>query len=98
MQIHPVFHKKLLEPAPPDAELATDIELKDDEYEVEEIKDLRKISNQPLVQIAMVRQQEDQYQRPSSPQPALLRDPTLSALPNHGEHTNTPTPQPLEAQ
>ncbi|KAH7557890.1 reverse transcriptase [Bipolaris maydis] len=33
MRIHPVFHKKLLEPAPPDAELATDIELEDDEYE-----------------------------------------------------------------
>ncbi|EMD85219.1 hypothetical protein COCHEDRAFT_1071849, partial [Bipolaris maydis C5] len=43
MRIHPVFHKKLLEPAPPDAELATDIELEDDEYEVEEIRDLRKI-------------------------------------------------------
>ncbi|KAH7551044.1 reverse transcriptase [Bipolaris maydis] len=164
MRIHPVFHKKLLEPAPPDAELATDIELEDDEYEVEEIKDLRKIGSQwkylvkwqgwpeshntwepegnltnckslvreyhrkhpekrgeaprrgrnnqkkgrsnqpvtrpdqPLVRIAMVRQQEDQYQRPSSPQPALLRDPTLSALPNHGEHTNAPAPQPLEAQ
>ncbi|KAK1912647.1 hypothetical protein P3342_004583 [Pyrenophora teres f. teres] len=30
MRIHPVFHKKLLEPAPPDAELATDVELEDD--------------------------------------------------------------------
>ena len=46
MHIHPVFHKKLLEPAPPDAELATDIELEDDEYEVEEIKDLRKFRGQ----------------------------------------------------
>ncbi|KAH7551268.1 reverse transcriptase [Bipolaris maydis] len=46
MRIHPVFHKKLLEPAPPDAELATDIELEDDEYEVEEIRDLRKIGSQ----------------------------------------------------
>ena len=46
MQIHPVFHKKLLEPAPPDAELATDIELEDDEYEVEEIKDLHKFRGQ----------------------------------------------------
>ncbi|KAH7558668.1 reverse transcriptase [Bipolaris maydis] len=46
MRIHPVFHKKLLEPAPPDAELATDIELEDDEYEVEEVKDLRKIGSQ----------------------------------------------------
>jgi hypothetical protein len=42
MRIYSVFHKKLLEPAPLDAELATDIELEDDEYEVEEIKDLRK--------------------------------------------------------
>ncbi|KAH8626169.1 hypothetical protein IG631_20048, partial [Alternaria alternata] len=30
--------------APLDAELATDVELKDDEYEVEEIKDLQKVS------------------------------------------------------
>ncbi|KAK1912645.1 hypothetical protein P3342_004581 [Pyrenophora teres f. teres] len=44
MRIYPVFHKKLLEPAPPDAELATDVELEDDEYEVKEIKDLRKDS------------------------------------------------------
>ncbi|EFQ85039.1 hypothetical protein PTT_20150 [Pyrenophora teres f. teres 0-1] len=29
-------------PVLPDAELATDVELEDDEYEVEEIKDLRK--------------------------------------------------------
>ncbi|RAR01838.1 hypothetical protein DDE83_008772 [Stemphylium lycopersici] len=42
MRIYPVFHKKLLELAPANAELAEDIELEDDEYEVEEIKDLRK--------------------------------------------------------
>jgi hypothetical protein len=42
MRIHPVFHKKLLEPAPPGAKIATDIELEDDEYEVEEIRDLQK--------------------------------------------------------
>ncbi|KAH8627105.1 reverse transcriptase domain protein [Alternaria alternata] len=46
MRVHPVFYKKLLEPAPPDAELATDIELEDDEYEVEEIRDLRKVGRQ----------------------------------------------------
>ena len=45
MRIHPIFHKKLLERAPLDAKLATDIELKDDKYEVEEVKDLRKISS-----------------------------------------------------
>ena len=44
MRVHPVFHKKLLEPAPLDAELATDIELEDDKYKVEEIRDLRKVS------------------------------------------------------
>ena len=44
MRIHPVFHKKLLEPAPPDAELATDIELEDNEYKVKEIRDLQKVS------------------------------------------------------
>ena len=42
MRIHLVFYKKLLEPAPLDAKLATDIELKDDKYEVEGIIDLRK--------------------------------------------------------
>jgi hypothetical protein len=42
MRIYSVFYKKLLELAPLDAELATDIELEDDEYEVEEVKDLRK--------------------------------------------------------
>ncbi|USP73296.1 Reverse Transcriptase [Curvularia clavata] len=46
MRIHNVFHKKLLEPAPPEAELMDDIELEDDEYTVEEIKDLQKIGGQ----------------------------------------------------
>jgi hypothetical protein len=46
MRIHPVFHKKLLELALLGAEIATDIELKDDEYEVKEIRDLRKNSRQ----------------------------------------------------
>jgi hypothetical protein len=46
MRIHPVFHKKLLEPAPPDAEVATDIELEDDEYEAEQIMDLRRNGRQ----------------------------------------------------
>jgi len=43
MRIYSVFYKKLLELAPLDTKLATDIELKDDEYEVKEIRDLRKI-------------------------------------------------------
>ena len=47
MQIHPVFYKKLLELAPPDAEVTTDIELEDNEYVVEEIKDLRTNRRQP---------------------------------------------------
>ncbi|EMD60673.1 hypothetical protein COCSADRAFT_346009, partial [Bipolaris sorokiniana ND90Pr] len=42
MRIHPIFYKKLLELAPLDAKLVTDIELKDDEYKVEKIKDLQK--------------------------------------------------------
>jgi hypothetical protein len=46
MRIYSVFHKKLLELAPLDAELVTDIELEDDEYEVEEVKDLRKFRGQ----------------------------------------------------
>ena len=44
MRVHPVFHKKLLERAPLDAKLATNIELKDDEYKVKEIRDLQKVS------------------------------------------------------
>ena len=43
IRVYPVFHKKLLEPAPLDTKLATDIELEDDEYEVEEIKNLQKV-------------------------------------------------------
>ena len=42
MRIHNVFHKKLLELAPQNAELLEELELEDDEYVVEEIKDLRK--------------------------------------------------------
>jgi hypothetical protein len=44
MRVHPVFYKKLLELAPLNTKLATNIELKDDEYKVKEIRDLRKVS------------------------------------------------------
>jgi hypothetical protein len=44
MRVYPVFYKKLLELAPLDAKLATDIKLKDDEYKVKEIRDLQKVS------------------------------------------------------
>ena len=44
MRVYPVFYKKLLERAPLDAKLATDVELKDNKYKVKEIKDLRKVS------------------------------------------------------
>ena len=40
MRIYLVFYKLLLELALLDAEIATNIELKDDEYKVEEIRDL----------------------------------------------------------
>ena len=40
MRVYPIFYKKLLKPAPLDAKLVTDIELKDNEYEVKEIRDL----------------------------------------------------------
>ena len=43
MRVYPVFHKKLLELAPLDTKLATDIELEDNKYKVKEIRDLRKI-------------------------------------------------------
>jgi hypothetical protein len=43
MRIYPVFYVKLLEPVLANAKIATNIELKDDEYKVEEIKDLQKI-------------------------------------------------------
>ena len=44
MRVYFVFYKKLLERAPLDAKLATDIELKDNKYKVKEIRDLRKVS------------------------------------------------------
>ena len=40
MRIHLVFYKKLLEPILLNAKIAIDVELKDDEYKVKEIKDL----------------------------------------------------------
>jgi hypothetical protein len=46
MRIYPIFYIKLLEPALANAKIATDIELEDDEYKVEEIKDLQKIGRQ----------------------------------------------------
>jgi len=42
MRIYLVFYKNLLELALLNAEIATDIKLKDDEYKVEEIKDLQR--------------------------------------------------------
>jgi len=39
-KIYPTFHKNLLEPAPLDAPIKTQLELEDDEYKVKEIKDL----------------------------------------------------------
>ena len=48
MRIRPVFHISLLEPAPADAPLETDIEMDPDQtdYEVEQILDVRKFGNQ----------------------------------------------------
>ena len=40
MRIHLVFYKKLLELALLNAKIATDVELKDDKYKAEEIRDL----------------------------------------------------------
>ena len=40
MRIHLVFYKKLLELALLNAEITIDVELEDDEYKVEEIRDL----------------------------------------------------------
>ena len=44
MRIYLVFYKKLLELVLLNAEITIDIKLKDDKYEVKEIKDLRKDS------------------------------------------------------
>jgi hypothetical protein len=44
MRVYSVFHKKLLELAPLDTKLATDIKLKNNKYEVKEIRDLQKVS------------------------------------------------------
>ena len=43
MRIYLVFYKKLLELALLDAEIATNVKLKDDKYEAKEIRDLQKI-------------------------------------------------------
>ena len=43
MRIYLVFYKKLLELALPKAEVATNIKLKDNKYEVKEVRNLRKI-------------------------------------------------------
>ena len=45
MRIYLVFYKKLLELVLLDAEVVTSVKLKDDEYEVKEIKDLKKIGS-----------------------------------------------------
>jgi hypothetical protein len=44
MRIHLVFHRKLLELALLDAELKTNIKLKDNNYKAKEVKDLRRFS------------------------------------------------------
>ena len=44
MRVYSVFYKKLLERAPLDTKLAIDVELKDNKYEVKEIRDLQKVS------------------------------------------------------
>ena len=48
MRIRPVFHISLLEPAPADAPLETNIEMESDQtdYEVEQLLDVRKFGNQ----------------------------------------------------
>lgn len=49
-RIHPVFHVSLLEPAPKNAEIATNVEIEDEtenEYEVEEILNCDRISGRP---------------------------------------------------
>ena len=48
MRIRPVFHISLLEPAPADAPLETDIEMEPNQtdYEVEQLLDVRKFGNQ----------------------------------------------------
>ncbi|EMD67606.1 hypothetical protein COCSADRAFT_82094, partial [Bipolaris sorokiniana ND90Pr] len=40
IQIYSIFYKKLLELAPLDTKLVINIELKDDEYKIKEIKNL----------------------------------------------------------
>jgi hypothetical protein len=42
MRIYPIFYKKLLELALPNAIVATNIKLKDNKYIIKEIKVLRK--------------------------------------------------------
>jgi hypothetical protein len=42
MRIYPIFYKKLLELALPNAVVVTNIKLKDNKYIIKEIRDLRK--------------------------------------------------------
>jgi hypothetical protein len=44
MRVYSVFYKKLLELAPLDTKLVIDIKLKNNEYEVKEIRNLQKVS------------------------------------------------------
>jgi hypothetical protein len=49
-KIHPVFHISLLEPAPKNAKIAENVEIDDDteqEYEVEQILDDKRVSGKP---------------------------------------------------
>ena len=46
IKVHPIFYVKLLELAPLDAKLAENVELKNDKYNVKEVKDLKKIRSQ----------------------------------------------------
>ena len=45
MRTYLVFYKKLLKLALLDAKVATNIELKDNEYKVKEVKDLKKFGH-----------------------------------------------------
>ena len=45
MRIYLVFYKKLLELALLDVEIAISVKLEDNEYEIKEVRDLKKISS-----------------------------------------------------